>query len=207
MASTACLFDLRTSLFSTGGGRPYARFASDCSSALVHCSYSHDESLHVFSTLDSTGVVRLWDDRKNSSLTSTNHCLESFVAHTHVGVGIAAIPPSLESKSESVHSRWMTWGLDAPATNELVQDDLVVKIWDSSPKTQQSRAPTVSTVSVDEEEERDESEAEGDTTLDSFHLASKWSASMSGAAAACIHPLIPGMSIVYFFVIDAFFSN
>ena len=195
IGSTACLFDLRTSLFSgvedTSGGRPYARFSTpDGNSTIIHCSYSHDESSHVFSTLDSAGVVRLWDDRKCTSLTSADGCLTSFTAYTRTGVGIAVMPP-LQSgdKSETGSSRWVTWGVDAPMNSSETSDDLVVKVWESLPKPpQQSRAATVSTVSADEED-LDESEAES-MKMDSFHMTC--CTSMQGAAAARVHPLIPG---------------
>lgn len=194
VGSTACLFDLRTSLLSgvddTSGGRPYARFTTpDSDSTMVHCSYSHDESLHIFSTLDSSGVVRLWDDRKCSSLsTSADCCLTSFLAHTRTGVGISAMPPSQSDDKSNATSRWMTWGLDLPVHGIEAVDELAVKVWDPLPKqTQQSRAATMSTVSADED---DLDKSEERRWLDSFHVTSHMS--MQGAVAARVHPLAPG---------------
>jgi hypothetical protein len=180
----------------TSGGRPFARFSAvDCNNQLIHCSYSHDESLHTFSTLDSMGVVRLYDDRRYSNLDSTDCCVSSFVAHTRNGVGIAAIPPLHSTNtSESTPSRWITWGLDA-SDDRAANNNLVVKIWDSSPKQpQKNRAATVSTVSTDE---LDESETEN-MASESFHVTS--CTYMQGAAAARVHPLAPGTSL---FVVNA----
>jgi hypothetical protein len=154
---------------------------------MIHCSYSHDESLHVFSTLDSSGVVCLWDDRKCSSLPSANCYITSFVAHTRTGVGIASICPA--SDAESANSRWVTWGIDAPANGFETNDDLVVKVWESlTNPLQQSRTATMSTVSADDDE-LDESESERIAT-DSFEMTS--CTYMQGAAAARVHPLVPG---------------
>eukprot|EP00804_Cyclotella_cryptica_P005852 CCRYP_000144-RC/>CCRYP_000144-RC protein AED:0.03 eAED:0.03 QI:422/1/1/1/0.83/0.71/7/1324/1175 len=203
---TACLFDLRTSLFSgvddASGGRPYARFSAPAyNNTLIHCAYSHDESLHVFSTLDSTGVVRLWDDRKCTNLSSPEGCLSSFVAHTQAGVGIAALPPPKHGdNTESVNSRWITWGLDKPANSDEKYHDLVVKIWDSLPSQQENiRAHTISTVSADEDE-LDENEAASSTT-NSYHLTA--STSMHGAIAARVHPSIPDGLLLFRSVADS----
>jgi hypothetical protein len=92
--------------------------------------------------------------------------------------------------AESVNSRWITWGLDKPSNSDGEHDDLIVKVWDPLPMQQEkNRAHTISTVSA-EECELDESEVAFATT-NFYHITS--SASMPGAIAARVHPLIPGM--------------
>lgn len=182
--STTCLFDLRTSLFAetTSNTRPNARFCSSGSSTIVHCCYSHDESLSVFSTIDSTGVVRLWDDRKSDI------CLSSFVGHTRQGVGVASLP----SADGNTSLRWVTWGLDESMDNVANNDDLVVKVWGSLQGRFKNfdRAPTVSTVTLDNMDKDVHEVDQGDISMDSHRILA-WK-SMEGAVAARVHPLFPG---------------
>lgn len=131
---SASIWDLRTSLFSgvggSGGARPNARFVSPedglyhADSSLIHCAYSHDESNHTFATLDSIGVVRMWDDRK------ADVPKHSFLACTGGGVGIASVAPP--RMSADAGPRWITWGMD---DGQGYSDDLVVKVWTESSTT------------------------------------------------------------------------
>jgi len=138
----------------------------------------------MFATLDEKGVVRLWDERKCSSIATIDSCVARFTAHTKRGVGIAAIP-LLSDNRKSETSRWITWGLDLSDN-----DNLIVKMWDSdTTQPHHNRAHTVSTVSTDEDDV-DINQA-GRTVIGSFHMTA--STSIHGAAAVRVHPLIPGI--------------
>ncbi|KAL7493275.1 hypothetical protein ACHAWT_004835 [Skeletonema menzelii] len=181
--NSVCMWDLRTSLFSGvgmkgGGARPNSRFVPPSQSgSLIHCAYAHDESLHMFSTLDSNGVVRVWDDRKAGNETG---CLASFVACSGGGVGIAAIPPSTMTtrggdSSAEAGPRWLTWGMDSH-TND---DQLVVKVW--------------SPLSTDVDSlDRDDTLSE---SRDFYQVTS--SITMSDAVAARIHPAFSDAVLVF----------
>ena len=112
------------------------------------------------------------------------------MGHTRQGVGVASLPPAAGNTA----SRWVTWGLDESIGNVTNKDDLVVKVWESSSssskQTTSGRAPTVSTVSVDEEE-MDGNEADPRAiSVDTYRMTA--CKSMEGAAAARVHPLFPG---------------
>lgn len=129
----ALVWDLRTALFSgkgmggnSGGARPTARFRHSRSSNLIHCAYCHDESKHIFATLDSVGRVSVWDDRNADS---PKH---SFLACPGGGVGIASISPP-RNVVGGAESRWVTWGMDDSAIQGgTSHEDLVVKVWSKS---------------------------------------------------------------------------
>lgn len=181
--NSVCMWDLRTSLFSGvgvkgGGARPNSRFVPPSQSgSLIHCAYTHDESQHMFSTLDSNGVVRIWDDRKAGN---ESGCLASFVACSGGGVGIAAIPPSRKSarggdSSTETGPRWLTWGMDSHTD----EDDLVVKVW----------SPTKADAgSVGGEDNTSESR-------EPYQVTSR--ISMTNAVAARIHPTFSDVVLVF----------
>ena len=127
--TSASAWDLRTSVLSgvggTGGARPNARFICPednlyhADSSLIHCAYSHDELANTFATLDSLGVVRVWDDRK------AEQPVHSFLACPGGGVGIASIAPARDEGS-GARPRWVSWGID---DEQDYGDDLVAKVW------------------------------------------------------------------------------
>ena len=124
----ACVWDLRISSLGGGCVRPNSRFVvrseddeygdyvggSRSSRSLVHSAYSKNESDHTFATLDSGGVVRVWDDR------NPTRPYRSFLACPGGGVGIASL-----GGLDFTKSRWVTWGME----NKEDGDDLVVKVW------------------------------------------------------------------------------
>ncbi|KAL9180041.1 hypothetical protein ACHAXT_008011 [Thalassiosira profunda] len=200
---SACVWDLRTSLFSgtgagtSGGARPNSRFTCPrdglhrANATLVHCAYSHDESQHAFATLDAAGAVRVWDDRK------ADRPLHSFVACPGGGVGIASVAPS--QASVDVGPRFVTWGMDAALGGG---DDLVVKVWTqaarrktlSSVSTDVFRRSTASNVSADVDNGSDRNEDGGENSI-SYHPTSR--ITMSRAAAARVHPSFPDGILIF----------
>ena len=188
VGNSVCMYDLRTSLFAGvermkgGGARPNSRFVSPHGGTLIHCAYSYDESQHMFSTLDSAGVVTIWDDRKAGN---ESRCLASFVACSQGGVGIASIPPSKKTGRDGdgfteTRPRWVTWGMDSQAD----EDDLVVKVW--SP----SVAETADTDNVDEAGTAIASQAK-----DPYQVTSQ--ISIPNAVAARVHPTYPDAVLVF----------
>jgi len=188
-ANSACIWDLRTSLLNSAGcssnssgARPNARFVSPedglhhSGSSLIHCAYSHGDELqqHSFATLDSMGVVRIWDDRR------ADRPKHSFMACPGGGVGIASIAPA---KTRVDASRWVTWGMDGG--QESFSDDLVVKVWTESSSTSKSRSNVTSTVPTDADV-GDRNEECGETNIP-YHVTSR--ISMAGGVAARVHPL------------------
>ena len=202
--ATACLWDLRMSLFSGPGSsgsaaRPCSRYVAPNdlisngnglggSELLIHCAYSYDESQNKFATMDSIGVVSVWDDRKCS------HPLASFVACRGGGVGLASVPPSMQSVRsggaiEDAGSRWVTWGIDG-----IREDDFVVKVWSESVSVRsQNRATTMSTVSADGDLSEEKEDVGGCTTDGvgsrigkPYVMTSK--ISMPGGSSARVHP-------------------
>ncbi|KAL7456072.1 hypothetical protein ACHAWC_008345 [Mediolabrus comicus] len=189
VGNSVCMYDLRTSLFAGvermkgGGARPNSRFfVSPHGGTLIHCAYSYDESQHMFSTLDSAGVVTIWDDRKAGN---GSRCLASFVACSQGGVGIASMPPSKKNGRggdgfTEARPRWVTWGMDSQAN----EDDLVVKVW--SPST----AVTADTDNVD-----DAGTAIAGQVKDPYQVTSL--ISIPNAVAARVHPTYPDAVLVF----------
>ncbi|KAL7428343.1 hypothetical protein ACHAXM_001235 [Skeletonema potamos] len=179
---SACMWDLRTALFSTvkgGGARPNSRFMSPPQSGyLIHCAYAYDESQHMFSTLDSNGVVRIWDDRKAGN---DRGCLASFVAYSGGGVGIASIPPSRKiarGGDISTEPRWLTWGMDSRTDDA----DLVVKVW----------TPLSATKADVDMVDKDDTSNE---VSDPYRVTS--SISMTNGVAARVHPAFSDVVMVF----------
>ena len=179
--SSVCLWDLRTSILSGGtvkggGARPNSRFLPPSKGGtLIHCAYAYDESQHMFSTLDSEGVVRVWDDRK------ARNELTSFVACSRYGVGIASLPPSANYKggdsASTVESRWLTWGMD----NDTDDDDLIVKVW----------SPLSATKSNIESDDKDDSKI----GVKQYQVTSR--VPITNAVAARTHPAFPDVVLVF----------
>ena len=196
--NSACIWDLRTSLFSglgvgsSSGARPNSRFISpedglyNAGSSLIHCAYAQDESKNVFATLDTAGVVRVWDDRK------ADRPKHSFLACPGGSVGIASLAQHLNSEEDGL--RWVTWGVDELQSSS--GDNLVVKVWTAMTRKDTSssvlsentlRKNTASTISS-ENDAIDRNEDMGDIST-SYHVTS--CISMEGAAAARVHPSFP----------------
>eukprot|EP00984_Skeletonema_dohrnii_P027712 scaffold17342_cov112-Skeletonema_dohrnii-CCMP3373.AAC.5 len=184
--NSVCMWDLRTSLFSGvgvkgGGARPNSRFVPPSQGgSLIHCAYAIDESQHMFSTLDSTGVVRVWDDRKAGN---ESGCLASFVACSGGGVGIAAIPPSKKivrggDSSTEAGPRWLTWGMDS----HTQEDELVVKVW----------SPLSTTKTDADSVDKDDTAIEA---REPYQVTS--SISMTNAVAARIHPAFSDVVLLF----------
>ena len=181
--NSACIWDLRTSLLlgvggKGGGARPNSRVVSPSQGGdLIHCTYGYDESRHMFSTLDESGVVRIWDDRKAGNEIS---CLASFVAHSR-GVGVASIPPSrmiVRGVDSSIEGgpRWVTWGCED-------DDDLTVKVW--SPLS--AVKPDIDSVGKDG--------SAANEVRDPYQVTSR--ISVSNGAAARIHPACADVILVF----------
>lgn len=173
--SSAYIYDLRTSLLSGLGSSttnimPNMRFISPEDTPFIHCAYSQDESQHIFTTLDTLGIVRVWDDRMVNSPT------HSFLACSGGGVGIASIAP----KSICGAARWVTWGMDD------CDDNLVVKVWSSSSSSKlDSNPPT----------DADASDRNEDSLDDTYTLTS--SISRPDAVAARVHPSFTGGILIF----------
>jgi hypothetical protein len=185
----ASVWDLRTSMFSgtgmggssSGGARPNARYRHTARSGLlpmlIHCAYCHDESKNAFATLDSMGVVSVWDDRK------ADNPMHSFLACPGGGVGIASIISPTSSSTQQHHGggggiglRWVTWGMDNCRGHGIVADDdnLVVKVW--------SEYCDVSTASGNDS---------GDVPSSSSTYKVTSRISSAGAITARVHPSFP----------------
>lgn len=111
-SSCTCLWDLRVSL-GAKSSKPSLRFGSLSHSApLIQVACSHKDEC---ATMDSTGVVRVYDLRMFGGAKPRMKCI--FPSFHFAGVGLAAF------RTRSDDSYWMAWGLDAPKA------DAVVKIW------------------------------------------------------------------------------
>ena len=171
---SACLWDLRSSIFSAGnlrgvGARPQTRFLSPkdeftrTDSKLVDCAFSFDESSNRFATLDTHGVVRIWDVRKPSK------CISSFEACLGGGVGVDCMP------SNSGKDQFVTWGTDA-----YFDEDLAVKLW-------REEEPTASNSSKGSEtEEEPMGDGQDNETRSKYKVVSR--VTMERGQAARVHP-------------------
>lgn len=120
-ATTACLWDLRTSL-RANSSRPSVRLGISRNvgvngkviDPLVRIAAS---SKNEVATLDATGTVHVFDVRMENRSPGNIGEVSSFSACHHVGIGLEYLPSSNDD------TRWITWGLDAPQT------DAIVKVW------------------------------------------------------------------------------
>jgi len=172
---SACLWDLRSSIFSGAGNlrgvgaRPQTRFLppkdefTRTDSTLVDCAFSFDESSNRFATLDTHGVTRIWDVRKPSK------CISSFEACLGGGVGIDCMP------SNSGKGQFVTWGTDS-----YFGDGLVVKLW----REQESAESNLSKDSETVEESM--GDGQDNETRSRYKIVSR--VTMERGAAARVHP-------------------
>ena len=120
-ATTACLWDLRTSL-RANTSRPSVRLGTNRKvgangkviDPLVQIAAS---SKNEVATLDATGTVHVFDVRMADPSPGNIGGISSFSAYHHVGIGLEYLPSSNDD------TRWITWGLDA------LQTDAIVKVW------------------------------------------------------------------------------
>jgi hypothetical protein len=160
-ASTICLWDLRTPYF-----KPTTQFSTTRKTTgppttvmapLVQVACARDSE--EIATIDSAGIVQIYDVRKNDRLragtsgtTSNSAALSTFAAHETAGVGISYFGTTKSSSSPDDHnrgsqSRWLTWGLDEPMSSA------VVKIWSKRRHSPTGGGTTTTTTSPNKEED------------------------------------------------------
>ena len=170
------MWDLRSSIFSGAGNlrgvgaRPQTRFLppkdefTRTDSKLVDCAFSFDESSNRLATLDTHGVIRIWDVRKPSE------CISSFEACLGGGVGVDCMP------SRRGKGQFVTWGTDA----YFGDGNLVVKLW----REQESTSSNLSKGS--EIEDKPMGDSQDNETRPNYKLVSR--VSMERGQAARVHP-------------------
>jgi hypothetical protein len=126
VGASLSLWDLRSS---TTVFKPSLRYTSTARNhtnvplVQVACSSVSDEC----ATIDTSGVVRIYDIRMSGRASFNASPVGTFVAH-EAGVGILHLPlendpVTADDNGTSNRSAWVTWGLEDPATSA------VVKVW------------------------------------------------------------------------------